>query len=130
MSYSTSEVSLEEEKDSQDRSHELDISSTPGLGRSPLTPKTPGFPLTPTTTYNAMQNSSTGDESKDDGYLGDVATRERDIDPTTLFVGGLETFGPGAWDEEKVTKFFARFGGLEEVKIVRPRRSHSAYDVP
>lgn len=100
----------------------MDTPSTPSLGRSPLTPRTPGFPLTPTTTFSALQNMSLKEnESKVNGYPGDTAGRERDIDPTTLFVGGLETFGPGAWDEEKVTKFFARFGGLEEVKIVRPR---------
>jgi hypothetical protein len=45
---------------------------------------------------------------------------DRELDPTTLFVGGLEMFGPGAWDEEKVKNFFARFGGLESVKVVRP----------
>ncbi|KAG6862152.1 hypothetical protein C0995_004234 [Termitomyces sp. Mi166 len=128
-SYTTSENNLEEEKENQGRGQELDIPSTPSLGRSPLTPKTPGFPPTPITTYNALQNMSLKDsESKDHkGYLGDATNRERDIDPTTLFVGGLETFGPGAWDEEKVTKFFARFGGLEEVKIVRPLNSHAAF---
>ncbi|KNZ75039.1 hypothetical protein J132_05329 [Termitomyces sp. J132] len=128
VSYSMSEISLEDEKADQDQSHELDIPSTPSLGRSPLTPKTPGFPPTPKIAYSAMQNLSLRDnETKDSGYLGDAASRERDIDPTTLFVGGLETFGPGAWDEEKVTKFFARFGGLEEVKIVRPLNSHAAF---
>jgi hypothetical protein len=40
---------------------------------------------------------------------------DREIDLATLFVGGLEMFGPGAWDEEKVNNFFARFGGLESV---------------
>jgi hypothetical protein len=45
---------------------------------------------------------------------------DRELDPTTLFVGGLEMFGPGAWNEEKVKNFFARFGGLESVKVVRP----------
>ncbi|KAG6879860.1 hypothetical protein C0992_010529 [Termitomyces sp. T32_za158] len=117
-SYSMSCLNLEDEKEIQDRGQELDIPSTPGLGRSPLTPKTPGFPPTPTNTYNALPSMSLKDrENKNNGYPGDPASRERDIDPTTLFVGGLETFGPGAWDEEKLTKLFARFGGLEEVKM-------------
>ncbi|KAG6877870.1 hypothetical protein C0993_002871 [Termitomyces sp. T159_Od127] len=127
-SYSVSCLDLQDDKESRVRGQELDIPSTPGLGRSPLTPKTPGFPLTPTTTYNALQSMSPKDgEGRNNGYFGDAASRDRDIDPTTLFVGGLETFGPGAWDEEKVTKFFARFGGLEEVKIVRPLNSHAAF---
>lgn len=45
---------------------------------------------------------------------------ERELDPTTLFVGGLEMHGPGAWDEDKVARFFRRFGGLDSVKVVQP----------
>lgn len=45
---------------------------------------------------------------------------EKKIDPTTLFVGGLEISGPGAWDEERVRNLFSRFGGLESVKFFRP----------
>ncbi|KAG5644609.1 hypothetical protein DXG03_008087 [Asterophora parasitica] len=121
---------------SKDRGQELDMPPTPGLGRSPLTPKTPGFPATPTIGDEdihahrmSMRENFEGPEGgKDHGYYGDFASREqRDIDPMTLFVGGLETFGPGAWDEEKVTKFFSRFGGLEDVKIVRPLNSHAAF---
>ncbi|KAF5385322.1 hypothetical protein D9615_001326 [Tricholomella constricta] len=118
----------------KDHGQELEIPPTPGLGRSPLTPKTPGsgFPSTPTTNDGDMQRLSfreafTDSEGKDHGYYGDFASHEREIDPTTLFVGGLETFGPGAWDEEKVTKFFSRFEGLEDVKIVRPLNSHAAF---
>ncbi|KAG5654700.1 hypothetical protein H0H81_007456 [Sphagnurus paluster] len=103
---------------------ELEIPPTPGLGRSPLTPKTPGsgFPATPTSANDngILRPPLKDSEGKPFNYYDEFASRERDIDPTTLFVGGLETFGPGAWDEDKVTKFFARFGGLESVKIVRP----------
>lgn len=45
---------------------------------------------------------------------------QKELDPTTLFVGGLEMYGPAAWDEEKVGNYFSRFGGLEQVKVVRP----------
>jgi hypothetical protein len=62
-----------------------------------------------------------GYESKENIHYYDDASRgEKELDPTTLFVGGLELVGPGAWDEEKVENFFAKFGGLEDVKVVRP----------
>ncbi|KAG6832548.1 hypothetical protein H0H92_000177 [Tricholoma furcatifolium] len=125
-SHSASRSHHEDEAEQKDPGQELDMPPTPDLGRSPLTPKTLGFPSTPTTT-SGFQHAFPSKEAgpKDSSY--DFANREKDIDPTTLFVGGLETFGPGAWDEEKVAKFFARFGGLEEVKIVRPVNSHAAF---
>lgn len=47
---------------------------------------------------------------------------EKQVDPTTLFVGGLEISGPGAWNEDKVRTVFSRYGGLESVKFVRPSK--------
>ena len=44
------------------------------------------------------------------------------VDPTTLFVGGLDISGPGVWDEEKVRTVFSRYGGLESIKFVRPSK--------
>lgn len=106
---------------------ELDIPDTPGLGMSPITPKTSGsqFPTTPTSTNGDLQSSSFQSyESKEkNGYFEE----SKELDPTTLFVGGLEMFGPGAWDEERVSAFFGRFGGLESVKVVRPRQSYSHF---
>ena len=98
----------------------LEVPPTPGLGRSPLTPQTPGslFPATPISNQGDAQNVSLNR----DQCPADLTRSERDLDPTTLFVGGLETLGPSAWDEEKVAKFFGRFGGLESVKVVRPRK--------
>lgn len=99
---------------------------TPELGRSPITPKTPGslFPDTPTSYISDFQDSFKGYHQKDGKenmrYYGDTAAGERELDPTTLFVGGLEMYGPHAWDQEKVRSFFARFGGLEHVTFVRP----------
>lgn len=104
-----------------DEEQELDIPDTPGLGMSPITPKTSGsqFPTTPTSTNGDLQSSSFPDyEFKEKNvYFGDA----KDLDPTTLFVGGLEMYGSGAWDEDRVSAFFGRFGGLESVKVVRPR---------
>jgi hypothetical protein len=102
---------------------ELDMPPTPDLGKSPITPKTPSsqFPITPTSVNSDLQRLSFKEyEGKEHNYYNDSSPTERDLDPTTLFVGGLETFGPGAWNEEKVANFFSRFGGLESVKVVRP----------
>jgi hypothetical protein len=98
---------------------------TPGLGMSPITPRTPGllFPITPTDNTSGLHASAFKDyDNKEHGYHCDSDRNDRELDPTTLFVGGLETSGPGAWDETKVQNFFARFGGLENVKVVRPGR--------
>ncbi|KAJ7446435.1 hypothetical protein B0H11DRAFT_2336849 [Mycena galericulata] len=111
----------------QDEEQELDIPDTPALGMSPITPKTSGsqFPATPTSTNGDLQSSSFQSyESKEkNGYFEDT----KDLDPTTLFVGGLEMYGPGAWDEDRVSAFFGRFGGLESVKVVRPINGRSAF---
>jgi hypothetical protein len=89
---------------------------------SPITPKTPGslLPITPTDDTSGLYPLAFKDHDKEHSYQSNLDRNERELDPTTLFVGGLETFGPGAWDETKVEKFFARFGGLESVKLVRP----------
>jgi len=93
-----------------------------------------GFPFTPTSDNaqndNAQNHRSAigkGQDVKESIYPSRNPRSDRDIDPTTLFVGGLEMFGPGAWDEEKVRLFFARFGGLESVKVVRPCRSWAPF---
>ncbi|KAF8215991.1 hypothetical protein K438DRAFT_1954676 [Mycena galopus ATCC 62051] len=98
----------------QDEEQDLDIPDTPGLGMSPITPKTAGsqFPSTPT--------STNGDSFQDkSGYFDEA----KDLDPTTLFVGGLEM----TWDEERVSALFERFGGLESVQVVRPMIGRSAF---
>ncbi|KAJ7109996.1 hypothetical protein C8R44DRAFT_884008 [Mycena epipterygia] len=111
----------------QDEEQELDILDTPGLGMSPITPKTSGsqFPTTPTSTNGDLQSSSFQSyESKEkNGYFEE----SKELDPTTLFVGGLEMFGPGAWDEDRVSAFFGKFGGLESVKVVRPLSGRAAF---
>lgn len=100
---------------------------TPDLDGLSITPLTPGsqFPITPIDCEaDAAQDAfQKGFQSRENGNSFKVSRPEREIDPTTLFVGGLEMYGPGAWDEEKVKKFFSRFGGLESVKVVRPGMS-------
>ena len=109
------------DSDSDDEEQELFMPQTPALDTSSITPITPGsqLPITPTSCDDDLH------QSMRPKTLGETRTNgsDRELDPTTLFVGGLEMFGPGAWNEEKVKNFFARFGGLESVKLVRPCKS-------
>ncbi|KAF8142340.1 hypothetical protein K438DRAFT_1995105 [Mycena galopus ATCC 62051] len=85
----------------QDEEQDLDIPDTPGLGMSPITPKTAGsqFPSTPTSTNgDSFQGKS--------GYFDDLEM---------------------TWDEGRVSAFFERFGGLESVQVVRPMTGRSAF---
>ena len=45
----------------------------------------------------------------------------REVDPSTVFVGGLDMPGRETWDENKLHRIFDRFGAVENVHIVRPR---------
>ena len=105
---------------------QLDIVSTPGLGMSPITPKSlgSGFPSTPTDLSAEMSGLSLEPKLNcGDPYNNDNVFKGKPVDPTTLFVGGLEMFGPSAWDEGKVRKCFEKYGTLENVKFVRPCKS-------
>ncbi|RPD82415.1 hypothetical protein L226DRAFT_564990 [Lentinus tigrinus ALCF2SS1-7] len=51
----------------------------------------------------------------------------RELDPTTVFVGGLEVLGPDAWDENKLRRTFGRFGNIENVHIVAPLNKRTAF---
>jgi RNA recognition motif. (a.k.a. RRM, RBD, or RNP domain) len=70
---------------------------------TPLTPKTGcGFPRTPRSgNLEMMPNNCDGPY----------------FDRLSLFVGGL----PPYWEEDNVGEIFQRFGGLESVKVIRPR---------
>ena len=99
---------------------ELYMPQTPGLDVTTISPLTPGsqFPITPTS--NIGDTVGRLGMGKDLSLTYHHSHPEPEIDPTSLFVGGLEMFGPGAWDEKKVENFFTRFGGLQSVKVVRP----------
>ena len=70
-----------------------------------------------------MTSGSLDDFTIKEGANSPQYGTEKHVDPTTLFVGGLDISGPGAWDEEKVRTIFSRYGGLESVKFVRPSKS-------
>ena len=42
------------------------------------------------------------------------------LDPTTIFVGGLEAHGRCTWDEQRLERVFGQYGDITEVKLVRP----------
>ncbi|KAJ3929674.1 MAG: hypothetical protein NXY57DRAFT_391627 [Lentinula lateritia] len=110
-------------------SQELELQLTPALARSPVTPKTPGslFPPTPTS-FNDERPTLYLKETDDEfSYRTEGVSDEQVLDPTTLFVGGLEMRGAGAWDEGKVYRLFKRFGGLETVKVIRPSSGKAAF---
>src|ERR1700736_4362518 len=96
----------------EEEGQELDIPPTPDFGMSPNTPRTTGsmmFPHTPSTSNFGVHSPP----SKDIGAkvvmsYRDEARSESIIDPTSIFVGGLEMNGPNAWDEERVKDFFSR----------------------
>lgn len=89
---------------------------------APITSRS-NFPLVPTISGTDAPYTAKYSDYKDLYGVSKGSRLEKEIDPTTLFVGGLEMFGPGAWNEEKVKAFFSRFGGLECVKVVRPSKS-------
>jgi hypothetical protein len=110
------------------RDERLESLPTPDLALSPITPRTPGsmFPETPTCDVSSFSTSILKhvDGTESSSYYGDLTTEgEKDLDLTTVFVGGLEMFGPSAWDEQKIRHFFAKFGIVENVKFVRSRKS-------
>jgi hypothetical protein len=80
------------------------------------------FPHTPSTYTFPAQSPSSKDSAPGitPPYLREEVS---EIDPTSLFVGGLEMSGPHAWDEERVKNFFSKFGGVEAVKVVFPSES-------
>ncbi|OCH87465.1 hypothetical protein OBBRIDRAFT_889765 [Obba rivulosa] len=119
------------------------IPPTPGFTLSPITPLTPkmgeNFPRTPSTASSvAAQDTSHSCESRrgvtapcdTPQSCGMYVTDEggaREHDPSTIFVGGLEMFGPSAWDESKLQALFERYGDIETIQLVRPLNKRSAF---
>ncbi|KAH9835913.1 uncharacterized protein C8Q71DRAFT_908297 [Rhodofomes roseus] len=49
------------------------------------------------------------------------------VDPTTIFVGGLDVYNDDAWDETHLRAIFATYGRIENIHIVRPPSKKSAF---
>jgi len=54
----------------------------------------------------------------------------KEVDPATIFVGGLAMHGVDAWDETKVQEVFGRYGMIEDVKVIRPGMYDANTDLP
>lgn len=116
----TEEIMVQAEDDGQ----ELDIPPTPDFGMSPNSPKTTSttmFPRTPGT-YNVDARSPSFKEleARPTFYARENPRDEVSVDPTTIFVGGLEFNGPNAWNEERITDLFSRYGSIEDTKFIIP----------
>lgn len=48
------------------------------------------------------------------------------VDPRTVFVGGLESYGPRSWDESRLREIFGKYGEVREVHIVCPSKWRSS----
>ncbi|KAH8835461.1 hypothetical protein DL96DRAFT_1702441 [Flagelloscypha sp. PMI_526] len=103
---------------------EFDLPPTPGLGMSPVTPKTPGsqIPRTPPAVSGYHLVTDKVIEPNFENHDG-----ERLLDPTTLFLGGLEMSGPGAWDEAKIHQIFSKYGSIVYIKLVKPPSAKAAF---
>lgn len=122
---------------------ELTMPPTPEFSVSSLTPVTPrtgtSFPRTP---QSANMRGPAGVHVHDGSLIqyadamtpkkgarfayhndGAPEMQERYLDPLTIFVGGLEMFGPHAWDEDRLWELFGKYGEVENVQLVKPRKS-------
>lgn len=54
-----------------------------------------------------------------------VPSIKQKLDHSTIFVGGLEMYGPNAWNEDLIQEVFGRYGEIEGIKLIRPSRSSS-----
>ncbi|THH19048.1 hypothetical protein EW146_g2051 [Bondarzewia mesenterica] len=96
---------------------------TPESAPSLISPDTPGFTYPPT-----PDSGSVVDPAIQMPTLNlDEEAAVKDLDPTTIFVGGLEMYGSNAWDENRVKGVFGKYGDIADVKVVRPLNKRSAF---
>ncbi|KAL5519269.1 hypothetical protein ACEPAH_952 [Sanghuangporus vaninii] len=124
----------------------LEIPPTPDLANSSLTQTpTSGHPELQSPAHPAMiplpapgcdeeqkklqegsQESEGIPSESDQGSMAGGAYGRRDhrrqmtVDPKTVFVGGLEAYGPRPWDESRLREIFGKYGQVHEVHIVCP----------
>ncbi|KZT74988.1 hypothetical protein DAEQUDRAFT_807262 [Daedalea quercina L-15889] len=49
------------------------------------------------------------------------------VDPTAIFVGGLDVYSDDVWDESHLGAIFAQYGQIEGIQVVRPASKKSAF---
>ncbi|KAG2022988.1 hypothetical protein CC2G_000695 [Coprinopsis cinerea AmutBmut pab1-1] len=94
-------------------------SASPLHGTPKVANRTSTYPSTPVTWIE-------GERQRQALIPAEVPT-QRTIDPTSIFVGGLDVLGVNPWTEEGVKEYFSRYGGLESVKFVRPFEATTAF---
>ncbi|KAF9015599.1 hypothetical protein BDQ17DRAFT_1418651 [Cyathus striatus] len=98
-------------------------------GKSPSVPSSSDLSHSPrrVSSISIDREPSVTDSSGLENSLSPVPTADPEVDPTTLFVGGLEMYGPGAWDENRLRHIFSKYKGLVNVQLVKPVNSPVAF---
>lgn len=52
-----------------------------------------------------------------------LASDKPRVDPTAIFVGGLDIYSDDVWDESHLNALFAKYGRVENIQLVRPRKA-------
>ncbi|VDB86627.1 unnamed protein product [Peniophora sp. CBMAI 1063] len=99
-----------------------------------LTPTSAAAPMeTPDTPHelHQFQDSDCRDESDKPAIRSlpphiALSTKQK-LDHSTIFVGGLEMYGPNAWNEDRIQDIFGCYGEIENIKFIRPSTKKSAF---
>ncbi|PCH34009.1 hypothetical protein WOLCODRAFT_160525 [Wolfiporia cocos MD-104 SS10] len=119
------------------------IPPTPGFVVSPITPLSPktvrNYPDTPTSAesrigeepdlqtsahYSAPKYVRGSGGKYEPSWSVNV---EKEFDPNTIFVGGLDMYTSDTWDEGQLRAIFERYGQIENIQFVRPMNKKSAF---
>lgn len=99
-----------------------DTQSSIGESSSQVTPLTPASALPVSCPHFTCAGRDRCLHKFDrDYYTGDhTFHREQDIDPKTVFVGGLDAIGASVWDVEKLKSVYGKYGNVEDVRVICP----------
>jgi hypothetical protein len=96
---------------------------------SPFVPKSlePAYPLSGSA-FSFYDSFAIPPQWSEARHRGPTVTGDENIDinlrkvldPTTVFVGGLDVHGRCTWDEQRLKRVFGQYGEIAEVKLVRP----------
>ncbi|TFK30867.1 hypothetical protein FA15DRAFT_35998 [Coprinopsis marcescibilis] len=124
--YEWPSYTIEKQRATEERHHSA---CYPQSTASPIVRPTSGddpqivYPLTPTSWAASDDDHLDAPQKSED--MRDAEAQN--IDPTSLFIGGLNVLGSFPWTEERVREHFSKYGGLENVKFVRPFNATTAF---
>lgn len=55
--------------------------------------------------------------------LQEDEAHQSDVDPTTIFIGGLDIHGENVWSEARLRSIFEKYGEIVGIQLVKPSRS-------